>query len=451
MNQSKRILALFTAAALCAPGAASTAAADGFLYTSLNGQGPNSVIAIERKDNGKLGKQIAYATGSLGGANIHAGGDARGDFDSQGAVQIVDNALLVVNAGGNTISVFDLNRRTGALKLNGNYGSGGVRPVSIAVTPVKGKHGQYWVVVGNQWNNPNSQKGGAGEGKLEQYPHAAFHQSGHKAVSDDRNIYLFQFDSRSKRLSPVGRLDAYVGTNGGPTTAAFNDAGDKLAVATWGIAHFGTANPTEQKPSRVYVYDFDAATGAADNRRFFEEDGIAGSIGISWAPKRDVIYASNFNLRKDKHDNSLTALVDDGRHVKKESRLATGDGPDIDEACWTLVSPNGKWLYLSSFGGNFFSVFDLDGDGMTMKRGNGPATEKFARQADTPPGDSKDMLMTSDHKHFYALGAYQTFRVAHYSVDGNGGLTLEKEYPVAAATEKGAGVYNFLGLASYER
>lgn len=449
MIKRDKIIALAVAAALCQP----TAFADGFLYTSLNGQGINAVVAIERKDDGTLGKQAAYPTGSLGGANIHVGGDARGDFDSQGAVQIIDDALLVVNAGGNTISVFELDRKTGKLRLSGNYGSGGVRPVSLASTPVRGAPGHHWVVVGNQWNNPNSQKGGDGEGPLEQYPHAEFHRAGHKAVHDDRNIYLFRFDSESKRLSPIGRIDEYVGTNGGPTAVAFNDAGNKLAVSTWGIAHFGTQSPSEQKPSRVYFYGFDAATGAVGERRFFEEKGIAGAIGISWAPKEDLLFVSNFNLEKGKHDNSLIALRDGGRKVKKESQFATGDGPDIDEACWTMVSPNGEWLYVSSFGGNFISLFDIGRDGMAAKRGDGPATAKFARQAGTPPGDTKDMAMSADNKHFYVLGAYQTFSVAHYSVSGDGGLTLEKEYPVAAATEreKGAGVYNFLGLAGYER
>ncbi|MBZ0268245.1 lactonase family protein, partial [bacterium] len=106
----------------------------GYLYTSLNGENTNQVVVFERFDDGSLGKQKTYSTGSKGGANRAAGGDAAGDFDSQGAIQIIDDYLLVVNAGGNTVSVFDLDRGTGKLGNRRNVDSQGARPVSIAYT-----------------------------------------------------------------------------------------------------------------------------------------------------------------------------------------------------------------------------------------------------------------------------------------------------------------------------
>ena len=168
-------------AALVASLMSSTAYAtdvSGFLYTTLNGEGPNQVIAIERLEDGSLGEQTAYLTGSVGGANRDAGGDAAGDFGSQGAVQIIGDHLLAVNAGGNTVSVFGLDRDDGGLDHVANVASGGERPVSIAFTPKGAGSDEYWVVVGNQWNNPNVQKGGAGEGAIEMYPDAAFHAEG---------------------------------------------------------------------------------------------------------------------------------------------------------------------------------------------------------------------------------------------------------------------------------
>ncbi len=78
----------------------------GCLFTSLNGEETNQVVSFERYEDGTLGAQKAYSTGSLGGANRAAGGDAAGDFDSQGAIQIIGNHMLVVNAGGNSITVF---------------------------------------------------------------------------------------------------------------------------------------------------------------------------------------------------------------------------------------------------------------------------------------------------------------------------------------------------------
>lgn len=199
----------------------------GYLYTSLNGEGTNQVIAFERLEDGSLGRQMAYSTGSLGGANRAAGGDAAGDFDSQGAIQIIENHMLVVNAGGNTITVFELDRATGGLSRKANVSSGGTRPVSLAFVPKSAGAGQYWVVAGNQWNNPNVQKGGEGEGPIELYPDAAFHADGggHEQVLEDRNIFLFSFDARTGALSPERRLDAYPGTNVGPRPSRSTRAG----------------------------------------------------------------------------------------------------------------------------------------------------------------------------------------------------------------------------------
>jgi 6-phosphogluconolactonase (cycloisomerase 2 family) len=431
---------------------ASARAVAGYLYTSLNGEGTNQVVVFERNTDGSLGAQRTYTTGSMGGANRAAGGDAAGDFDAQGAIQIINDYLLVVNAGGNTISVFEIDRATGGLKHSTNVSSGGTRPVSIAYMPKDSRPGEYWVVVGNQWNNPNVQKGGAGEDAIERYPDAAFHQAGggHEQVLDDRNIFLFSFDSRTGRLTPEQSLDTYAGTNGGPTTVAFSPDGTRLAVATWGIAHFSTATPTELKPSRVYVYDFDNGSGEVSGRRFFEEEGIAGSIGFSWDPRSPTLFVSNFNLTTDKRDNSLTVLADDGWTVTKVANFGTGEGSDIDEACWTIVSPDGSKLYVSSFGGNLISEFDVLPNGRVRAVGEGSETVFARRASGTPPGDTKDMFITEDGQHMYVLGAYQTFTVSRFDISDSGALRFVEEIDVAAATEDGPGAYNFLGLAGYD-
>ena len=118
-------------ATLMATTAAGAAELKGYLYTSLNGEETNQVVSFERYDDGTLGAQQAYSTGSLGGANRAAGGDAAGDFDSQGAMQIIGNYMLVVNAGGNTISVFAVDRTNGAPARMANVDSGGTRPSAL--------------------------------------------------------------------------------------------------------------------------------------------------------------------------------------------------------------------------------------------------------------------------------------------------------------------------------
>ena len=94
---------------------------EGYLFTSLNGEKINQVISFERYADGTLGAQRAYSTGSLGGANRAAGGDAAGDFDSQGALQIIDDHVLVVNAGG-------IASGEGALRTCNFYAGGALQP-----------------------------------------------------------------------------------------------------------------------------------------------------------------------------------------------------------------------------------------------------------------------------------------------------------------------------------
>jgi len=425
----------------------------GYLYTTLNGEKTNQVISLERNQDGTIGKQRAYTTRSLGGANRKAGGDAAGDFDSQGAVQIIGNYLLAVNAGGNTISVFKLNRKNGKLSRRRNVTSGGSRPVSIAYTRKSSSRNQYWVVVGNQWNNPNVQKGGPGEGPIEMYPNAAFHAKGggHEKVLKDRNIHLFSFNAKNGRLSPEETLATYSGTNGGPATVAFNHDGTKLAVSTWGIAHFGTKTPTHQKPSRIYVYSFDKKSGNVSNTRHFEEAGISGSIGFSWSKIDSHLYVSNFNLTSNKRDHSLTVLVDDGRSVSKVGNFGTGNGADIDEACWTILSADGRKLYVSSFGGNLISEFDVDASGAVSINGASKETAYALRKNGTPAGDTKDMYLSKDGQFMYVLGAYQTFTLSKFDISSSGSLSLFAEYKVNAATKSGPGAYNFLGLAGFDK
>ena len=95
-------------------------------------------------------------------------GDAmEGDFDTQGGLRIVGDYLLAVNAGANpvngSISGLQLDRGDGTLSqvdqnpattAVDNMDSHGERSVSIAATSIAGT---TWIVVGNQFANPNYQ------------------------------------------------------------------------------------------------------------------------------------------------------------------------------------------------------------------------------------------------------------------------------------------------------
>lgn len=417
----------------------------GYIYTTTNGEGMNHVVKFSRYANGSLSNETAYPTNSNGGANVSAGGDAHGDFDAQGAIQIIGNYLLNVNAGGNQVSVFSLDRSSGNLTFKSNTSSGGTRPVSIAYTKKAGSSDEYWVVVGNQWNNPNVQKDGK---NIERYPNNAFHNQDltlADATDNERNIQLFSFNSASGTLNSIKQLDQYVRENGGPTTVSFSDDGTKLAVSTWGISHFSTMNTSldEQHPSRVYLYDF--ANGDISNRRYFEEEGIAGTIGFSWAKSSNArLYVSNFNLIPAKSDNSLTILADDGSSVTKSANYEVTTASGINEACWTALNPDGNKLYVASFATNLISTFSLSGSSVSL-------TSSEARSGLAPAGDSKDIYITPDNKYLYNLGAFQSYSINRFNITGNSVNYKSQTFLATAASGAGTpGKYNFLGLTGFD-
>jgi DNA-binding beta-propeller fold protein YncE len=448
------VYSLLSGTMLAGPSLAAEDAA-GYIYTTLNGTSTNMVVAFDRQADGSLTNERAYSTDSKGGANPTMGGDAAGDFDSQGGIDIVGNYLLNANAGGNTISVFQLDRKTGNLTLKGNVPSGGVRPVSIAVQPKAAGSDDYWVVVANQMGNPNVQKGGTGEPPIEFYPNKAFFAPGGdvEKVASDRNLALMSFDASTGELKMERVLQTYNGVNGGPDAVEFSPDGTKIALATWGVAHFTTMMPTEQRPSRVYVYDFDPSTGEVAKQRHFEEQGIAGSIGFNWNADSTALFVSNFNLAADKLDNSVTVLKDDGKRVIKTANFGTGDEANggVDEACWTALSPDGKKLYVASFGTNIISEFNVSPSGELSVVGAGPTTAFVRRPDTTPSGDTKDLYLTPDGKSLYVIGAFQSFTVSQFNVADGGDLTLTEETRVKAATATTKGSYNFLGLTGFSK
>ena len=353
-----------------------------------------------------------------------------------------------MNAGGNSISVFSIDRPTGALEWKSNVGSEGTRPTSITYTLKAGSTAEYWVAVGNQWNNPNIQKDGD---DIERHPNDAWFAPDLTLAdgSDaERNLALFSFDATKGELTFNWILDNYVRENGGPTTVSFSDDGTKLAVSTWGIAHFGTqlTSLDEQHSSRVYVYDF-ATAGTVSEGRWFEEAGIAGTIGINWAKNStSKLHVSNFNLIPTKRDNSLTILSDDGTAVTKTGNYNTVGPDDVDEACWTLLNPAGDVLYVSSFGANAITTFNVNQDGSITSAGN------FEPRGDVAPaGDTKDMFVTSDNKYLYNTGAFQSFSINRFDVSGSN-LSYQEQstYSTTVGSVGSAGTFNFLGLIGYD-
>ncbi len=438
----KRIILIVLTTTLffsCKKGRENEKGAIGYIYTSTNSSSGNHIIALERRIDGSLeeAKSSPYSTGATGDA-------VEGDFDSQWSLRIVGDYLLAVNAGNNpvngSISVFKINRDNGRLSQvdqnpstpqMDNMDSRGVRPVSIAVNASSSK---TWIVVGNQFANPNYQ----GD------PAVKF---GDVMNSDLRNLAVFTFNHSTGRLE-FKKIGAVYndGTYGGPTTVLFNNAGNKLAVATWGVTHFLTPSPSLDflKPGRLYIYDF--AEGQLSQTGVFQEEGISGNIGLSWSPTEKYIYMANFNITLLKGDNSLT--VHDGNTAAKLQNFTTGSPTDNDEACWTHVTANNKRLYVSSFTGNIVSAFDIGSDDKLSVS----LTPNFFMRRNVPMPDTKDEYEGSGG-FLYVSGAFQSHSVSTFKMGSEGSLTEQSgsPYHIPSSAGKTSMEQSFIGLTGFDK
>jgi 6-phosphogluconolactonase (cycloisomerase 2 family) len=409
----------------------------GFLYTSTNATDGNAIIALGRHRDGTVEelKGSPYHTGSRGDA-------AEGDFDTQWALRIVGDYLLAVNAGANpvngTISVFKINKANGYLEqidqdpttpIMNNKDSRGVRAASIAAKTIGGK---TWVIVGNQFANPNYQGS----------PAVAF---GSVMSTPDRNLAVFTLDQASGLLSYEKIGATYMNGNfGGPTTVEFNAAGTKIAVSTWGVPHFAApdADLKLQKPGRLYIYDF--SEGNLSQTGMFEEEGISGNIGFSWSPNDKYIYLSNFNLHSSKEANSLTVHDETGAKVQHFATAGRND-----EGCWTWVSIDKQKLYVASFGENVVSAFSILGNNLLEKT---LEPNFFKRRGQIPPGDTKDMHETSDG-YLYVSGAFQSHTLTTFKTSASGKLSEVTGSPYYVPTSQGKSKeeHAYLGLTGIDK
>lgn len=432
-----------------------------YLYTSSNDAAGNTIITLSIGQDGRLTQIGNIPTGGVGDAD-------EGDFDGQNSLHIIPgtNYLLAVNAGdsigeagiveGNgSISVFHINDETGLLdrvdqnpatQAIENRDSGGVRPVSISSYEIEGR---TWLIVGNQYHNPvffgESREEGVGNTRLGD-------PEGEIEETDLRNIVAFEF-VEGVLLSSKTVAVYEDGLNGGPANVAFSPDGTKVAVSTWGVPHFasdGLPDEDVQLPSRIYVYDVFVSEGGIEliNERFFEKIGIAGTIGFSWSPGGEVVFAASANLAQTPvslEDFSVT-VVSTGENPALVGN--SGVPPFGDAACWTLLSPDGARLYIASFALNVITLFDvLPPWGLSL-------VQTVIRQQ-SPLLDTKDMFMTRDEKYFFVLGPLMTHSISIYSIEANGLLNEVSSSPFLVPSAHPGGInvspesQAFLGLVGH--
>ncbi|MBR8840366.1 MAG: hypothetical protein DSM106950_41875, partial [Stigonema ocellatum SAG 48.90 = DSM 106950] len=107
--------------------------ATGIVYTETNipTEDGNTILAFRRDDDGNL-TPLPTSPWTAGGTGIASAG---GITDQNVIVNPEHTRLFAVNAGSNTIAVFDINQKDGSLSpVKGSpFPSGGVNPVSLGL------------------------------------------------------------------------------------------------------------------------------------------------------------------------------------------------------------------------------------------------------------------------------------------------------------------------------
>jgi 6-phosphogluconolactonase len=318
MHRPKRLAVALAAAAvfvvLAAPAMASGGPGGGAVYTLTNAASGNAVAVFDRGQDGSLTADGMVGTGGLGtGAGL----------GSQGALVLDHHRLFAVNAGSNSISLLDVDRR-GNVQLADVAPSGGTRPISLTV------HGKLVYVLN------------AGDASTAASIHGFLALWGHliSLPGSSRPLSAAAPDPAQIEFSPNGRLLAV-------TEKATN------MIVTY-MVRFGYAGAPNAQPSAGQT-----PFGFAFDRR----GRLVVSEAFGGAPDASVL--------------SSYALAGDGTITPITPNVATTE----TAACWVVVTRDGRYTYTTNTGSNSISGFRisadggltrLDADGKTATTGTGP-------------------------------------------------------------------------------
>ena len=319
----------------------------GAAYTMTNATTGNDVLAYERLANGSLRFAAAYDTGGLGS------GDGLGN---QGGVVVSPNKrwLLVVNAGSDQLSLFEIHRH--GLSLEDVVYSGGTRPVSVAIN----KDLVYVV-----------------------------HDGG--TVGDVDSVFGFRVQHEGELLPLSGSSRPLSAAATGPAQVGFSPDGRFLLV-------------TEKATNSIDVYPVD-------------EYGYLGTAVINSAAGQTP-FAFAFGHRDQVFVSEVFGGANDGGAVSSYELGSNGQLGTIDPSvpntetapCWLVVSKGGRYVFTTNTPDDSLSAYKIsfnghlrlvDADGRTGEPGAG-----------TNP---LDMDLSEDGRFLYTLnignGSISTFRV----------------------------------------
>lgn len=300
-SSRRRLGVAFALASLAVPFAAFAhdgPHSSGTVFTATNQPAGNELLVLGRGHDGQLRLLDRLPTMGQGSAS---------GLGSQGAVTLSGDGrqLLVVNAGSNTVSLFNLHGPR--VELVATVDSGGLMPISVSES-----RGLVYVL----------NAGGAGNV-------AGFRLTRHG---------LHPIAGSARALSAAG------GT--GPAQVGFSSDGDSLLVTekatnrlmSWRVGANGQLSEALQTASAgLTPFGF-----AFDNRDHAIVSEAVGGAALA---------SSASSYRFDERQPAVPKLV--------SAAVPTGQ----TAACWVAVTPNGKFAYTGNAGSSSISLYGIGRDG----------------------------------------------------------------------------------------
>jgi 6-phosphogluconolactonase (cycloisomerase 2 family) len=277
---------------------------------------------------------------------------------NQGGLVLTGNEkwLLAVNAGSNSISVLDVHRR--GLRLVDVQPSGGIRPLSVTE-----HRGLVYVL---------------------------------NAGSDSIAGFVLGRDGRLRPLDGSERLLSGAGTD--PAQIQFTPHGDALVV-------------TEKATNKIVTFEI-GRHGLPGDARVQDSNGQT-PFGFAFG-KRDQLFVS------EAFGGAENASATSSYEIDREGILTTisaSVGTNQTANCWVVVTPNGRFAYVTNTGSGSISGYAIDFDG-TIE-----LLDADGRAAVTGDGSAPiDLALTDSGRFLYSLNS-GTNTIGAFRVHSDGSLT----------------------------
>jgi len=302
-------------------------------------------------------------------------GTSRIRLSSQGPVVLTKNGrqLLVANVGSSEISVFDVRRE--GLELRSVTPSGGSMPNSITV------RGDIVYVLNN---------GGTGLGNI-----TGFHLT--------RRSVLVPIAGSTRPLSAAGS---------DPAQVSFTPDGDSLVV-------------TEKMTSRILTW----SVGRDDRPLAGEVHESQGVTPFGFDFTRDGTFVVT-----NAEEGVVGAATASSYTLEGGFRTISGSVPDLrSEVCWTVISKDERYAYITNFGDGTISSYTIARDGSITLLESVAATTTLGQLS------IRDADRTKNGRYLYAIDI--TSRMVHgWEIEDDGSLTSIGAFPGLPGTVAGLAV-----------